>query len=142
MKTLAKVGIITLISILGLQTYSLAQSALFVYKNENKGMGDYMCMRGMPNQQEAEYLTKQKLQELVNDEQHIFKYTSTNGKGYGIVLKSSIKTEDGANLAIFGGALGCKSYKQAENLALANLRKFNPEWKGKEYVVVLKFEDK
>lgn len=100
-----------------------------------------MCVRGMPNLRDAEFLTKQKLEELVNDDQKIKKYASTDKKGHGMVIRALAQTNSNQRMPIFGAALGCKSYKEAENQALHNLKEFNPEWKNGEYVVIYKFKD-
>lgn len=116
------------------------QSAVYVYKNPHKGEGNYICMRGVSTQKEAEMLSKQKLEELVSNDSLIYQYASTNKKGYGIILKAEVKV-NGKTMTIYGAALGCKSYKEAEKKALENLREKNPEWKGEETKVVYKFKD-
>ncbi len=137
-----KLIVISLILLSSIASVALhAQSAVFVYKNPNKAEGEYMCVRGMPNLRDAEFLTKQKLEELVNDDQKIIKYASTDSKGHGMVIRGIVVVGQGGKMPVFGAALGCKSFKEAESKALQNLKEFNPEWKSGEYVVVYKFKD-
>jgi hypothetical protein len=121
---------------------AMAQSAVYVYQNPDAAEADYMCMRGMTDQHEAELLTRQKLEELVNNTEQIKRYASTNSKGFGAVVRTQIKLSDGRNMPIFGAALGCKSAKEAEKKAVQNLKELNPEWKGNTYLVVHQFRDR
>ncbi|GAB4339469.1 MAG: hypothetical protein OHK0038_18620 [Flammeovirgaceae bacterium] len=123
-----------------LSPFAKAQSAVYVYKNPQKAEGHFMCMRGLTNQREAELLSRQKLEELVNNDKMISLYATTDKKGYGVVIKSEILVQ-GKKMSIFGAALGCKSYKEAEAKALKNLKEKNPEWSGGNYVIVYKFKD-
>lgn len=135
-----KEGFILLIIKILLSVNSYGQSAVYVYKNPQTGEGNYICMRGLTTQKEAEMLSKQKLEELVNNDSLIYRYASTNKKGYGVILKAEVKV-NGKTMPIYGAALGCKSYKEAEKNALANLKEKNPEWSGGETKIVYKFKD-
>lgn len=123
------------------QEAAQAQSAVYVYKNTAKAEGDYMCMRGLPTIEEAEFMTQQKLVELVNDEANISKLVSTDKKGFGMVLRGILTLPDGRTMAIFGAALGCSSAKEAEAKALENMKAFNPEWKSATYRIAYQFKD-
>jgi hypothetical protein len=126
--------------VFALTSFAQAQSAVYVYKNPQKAEGNFMCMRGLTNQQEAELLSKQKLEELVNSDRMISLYATTDKKGHGVVIKSETIIQE-KKMAIFGAALGCKSYKEAEAKALKNLKEKNTEWDGKNYTIVYKFKD-
>ncbi len=117
------------------------QSAVFAYKNIQNGRSDFMSVRNMPNQTDAEFLANLKLVELVNDDLMIRKVASTGKKGHGVVIMATVELGSGKTLSVYGAALGHPSPQIAEQFAVSNMRQMNPEWKNGKYIIVQKFKD-
>lgn len=119
------------------------QSAVYIYKNPKTGQGDYMVVYGMPSKADAEFLAQEKLVELGYAEELIRKQDATSSKGYGIIIQSTFNNRFGRSITVFGASLGCKTKEQSEQLALENIKKFNPEWQeGTSYKTVQRFLDR
>ncbi len=125
-------------------TYSAwSQSAVYIYKNSKTGQGDFMVVYGMPSEADAEFLAQEKLVELGYAEELVRKQESTSDKGFGLVIQSTFQNRFGRSITVYGASLGCKTKEQAEQEALSNLKKFNPEWQeGSEFTVVQRFVDR
>ncbi len=121
-------------------TGASAQSAVFAYKNMAAARSDFMSVRGLPNQADAEFLAKQKLIELINDDKHLLRLAASNQKGYGAVVSATV-TVAGKPMNVYGAALGQSSQVVAEQQALANLRQQNPEWTSGPHTVVQRFQE-
>lgn len=119
---------------------SHAQSAVFIYKNEQSGKGDFMYIYGMPSVSDAEMLAFSKMLEQGYESTKVAKYVSTPNKGYGMVIRATVEI-DGLNRTIYGAAVGCESYVEAEQQAMLNMKEYNPEWDSSSYIIIDKFLD-
>jgi len=137
-------GITILFTLFSCMAYTAwGQSAVYIYKNPKTGQGDFMVVYGMPTEADAEFLAQEKLVELGYAEELVRKQESTAKKGFGMVVQSTFQNRFGRNITVYGASLGCKTKEQAEEDALSNMKKFNPEWKeGTAFTVVQRFMDK
>lgn len=120
---------------------SSAQSAVFIYKNVQDGKGDFMSVRSMPNQLDAEFMAKQKLMELVNDDLMLIKSSATGKKGHGVIVMATLRLGSGKSMNIYGSGLGFTSEQLATQAAVTNLKRLNPEWTTGKYTIIQKFKD-
>ena len=121
---------------------SYAQSTIYVGKDTNSGKTEYIYAYNT-EETEGSFLVKSKLYEQGYANVNISKVADSGKKGYCLIVESNMVSEDGKLMNIFGAALGCASWDEAEKKAVENLKKNNPKWNEKGgYKVVEKFEDK
>jgi len=125
----------------GVNFLACSQSAVYIYKNVKDGKGDFMSVRNMPNQMDAEFMAKQKLTELVNDDLMIIKGAATGKTGHGVVVMATLQLGTGKSMNIYGAGLGFTSEQLATQAAVTSLKRLNPEWTTGKYTIIQKFID-
>ncbi len=128
--------------------FANGQSAVYVYKDVETGKGDYVFVYGMPSVAVAEDTAKSRIAAQGYQMENIQKYASTESKGHGLIIRSVFPSKVEPNkkpvlMVVYGAAIGCESYEDAEKKSIENMKEFNPEWDPEKYSykVIQRFYD-
>ena len=124
---------ITFIFTVGFMDQVSAQSAVCIFQDLKTGKGDYMFRYGMDNETAAKETAFKQIVELGYDSTLVSYLTSTEKKGYGLIIRSYYRAANGINVTVYGAALGQDSYEAAEDKAIENLKLNNPKWNEELY---------